>query len=487
MRDDEIRHRLVEANPWWRAASQGTDPAAWAVDDVTLRRRDRTDLGYRSSVLADVASEPLDDRLVVLRGPRRVGKSVVLKDTAAALCRRPDVDPRQVIYLAADSMRANDLGRAAKLGRDLTRSAGSVPRVWLLDEVTSVAGWTTALKFLRDNTAFGDDTVVCTGSSWDHTADIARDLLTGRAGERSTRRVRLLLPMTFRDVVRATRPELWLPDPVAPWGLQTPAVADAVADAALYSDDLDLAWQSYLTSGGFPRAVFEHDRDGRVSDAFVEDLLAWLHREVDPDVAAESVARLLDGLVERSTSPLSRAGAAEALGYATRDTFDRRVGRLVSNFAALWCPQVNDAGAPVPKTFAKLYLTDPLLAWVPSMTRAGMRPPDFTQLSEAATGVALARAIEEHQPGRWFSQDTIGYLRTQSGKEIDFAPVPLPSAAGQVASTPLESKWVAQGWRSEALVMENRLHRGVMATRTIVDTDHDVWALPAPVVAALLG
>ena len=255
----------------------------------------------------------------------------------------------------------------------------------------------------------------------------------------------------------------------------------------LFVDDLDLAWQSYLTSGGFPRAVAEHHRTGAVSDAFINDLVAWLHREVDPDVPAESVALLLDGLERRSSSPLSRASAASDLGYANRPLFDRRVERLVTNFAALWCPQIDDKGRRVENARAKLYLTDPVLGWIAPRIRAGLTPPDFTRLTEAAVAVALARAIDHVQPGRWFAQDTIGYLRTKSGREIDFAPVPVPSAAGQEMTTPIESKWVSHGWRSEALTMENRLGHGVMATRNVSGTSTPVWALPAPVVAALLG
>jgi predicted AAA+ superfamily ATPase len=38
--------------------------------------------------------------------------------------------------------------------------------VWLIDEVTGLADWTQTLKFLRDNTLFGLDLVVCTGSTW---------------------------------------------------------------------------------------------------------------------------------------------------------------------------------------------------------------------------------------------------------------------------------------------------------------------------------
>jgi len=34
----------------------------------------------------------------------------------------------------------------------------------LFDEVSGITGWTSAFKAARDNTAFGDDTVIATGS-----------------------------------------------------------------------------------------------------------------------------------------------------------------------------------------------------------------------------------------------------------------------------------------------------------------------------------
>ena len=45
-----------------------------------------------------------NDKLVVLRGARRIGKSVLLKDTAARLCGRGDVDPRQLVYVPTDGI-----------------------------------------------------------------------------------------------------------------------------------------------------------------------------------------------------------------------------------------------------------------------------------------------------------------------------------------------------------------------------------------------
>jgi uncharacterized protein len=490
VRDDEIRARLGQINPWWRAATMGSDPLAWVRDDRTLRDRAQHDLGYRATILDDLASAPLDDRLILLRGPRRVGKSVVLKDTAAALCGRSDVDPRQIIYLPADGMNARDLTRAIVLGRDLTRSVdtGAVARrVWLLDEVTGIDGWTTTLKYQRDNTPFGDDTVVCTGSSWSDTGDVERDLLAGRAGSAATRRLRLLHPMRFRDVLAATRPHLPLPEPVAAWDLQGEAARIAATDLELFVDDLDLAWQAYLTSGGFPRAVAEHTRTGAVGTAFLEDLEAWLHRDVDRDGPVDSIPRLLAELHARSTAPLNRTAVASSLSYSNRQGFDLRLNRLVRNFAAVWCHQVSDRGERVTGAQSKLYLTDPLLSWLGHHLRAGVPVPDMTALTESTLAIHLAIAIDDLQPGRWVNGDTIGYLRTGKGNEVDFGPVAVPTAAGVALTTPLEAKWVTHGWRSEALVTENRLGRGVLATKNITDLGHPAWAIPAPTVALLLG
>jgi predicted AAA+ superfamily ATPase len=145
-----------------------------------------------------------------------------------------------VIYLATDGMRAGDLNRVAKLGGELTRSMGEVPRVWLLDEVTGIAGWTETLKYVRDNTEFGGDAVVCTGSSWDENARIERDLLVGRAGASSTRRSRLLHPMCFRAVLIATRREIPSPARVPPWALRDAETRTIVDLLDLFVDELDL-------------------------------------------------------------------------------------------------------------------------------------------------------------------------------------------------------------------------------------------------------
>ncbi len=90
-----------------------------------------------------------------------------------------------------------DLRCVIRIRRELTRSLGDRRRVWLLDEVTGIKGWTSELKYQRDHSPFGNDAVVCTGSSWDYTSNVNRDLLVGRSGVHSDRRLRILHPMSL--------------------------------------------------------------------------------------------------------------------------------------------------------------------------------------------------------------------------------------------------------------------------------------------------
>ncbi|SDU48374.1 AAA family ATPase [Jiangella alkaliphila] len=490
MRDDELRRLLNDANPWWSSSASGADSLAWTSDNRVLRDRSAYDLGYRAQILSDVAHSEPDGKLIVLTGPRRAGKTVALLDTAAALGSQPGVDARQIVHVPCDGMTARDLRRVITLGRALTRSVDEPAarrRVWLFDETSAISGWTAALKGARDNTAFGDDTVVATGSRWISSEDVQGNLLAGRAGTGTGHRIRQLMPMSFRDFLVATRPDLPVPDRIHPARLIDAATKSAVQDLAFSVDDFDLAWQDYLTCGGFPRAVAEHHRTGFVSDAYVRDLLAWLRADVDPDAPTESVPLLLAGISQRMTSPLNAAATTRELGYPNRDAFERRLVRLLNSHALLRSRQRRDNGVVVAGAQYKLYLTDPVLAWLPSRLSPGLPMPDFTALSEMTLAVTLARTIDGLDEGRWIADDTIGYLRTDSGNEIDLSPVRVPTADGANATVPIESKWVDAGWRGEARTIEGRFGRGVVATKSILDLDHPSWAVPAPIVAALLG
>jgi predicted AAA+ superfamily ATPase len=489
MRDDELRRLITLANPWWNSAVSGSDHLAWTATHRLLAGRRTFDLGYRTHILDDIATESIDDSLIVLNGPRRVGKSVAMLDAIATLCARNDIDPRQIIHVPCDGMRDRDLRRVLTLGRALTASIDTAAphrRMWFFDEISDINGWTTTLKQARDLTDFGDDTVVATGSCWVGSDDIYRHLMSGRAGTGGRRRVRQLLPMSFRDYLAVAAPQLPRPDAAHPADLLNAETRATLGELTFLVDEYDLAWQAYLSCGGFPRAAAEHVKTGLVSDAFCQDLLGWLRTDIDPDGPQTSIPVLLAELATRTTSPLNLRNLTAALDLGSPGVLNRRLSRMVASRAALSCHQVSDEARPLPGAQRKVYLVAPILAWIPSRTNPGFAVPDFTKLSESVLAVTLARRLDDLTEGRLADDDTVGYARTGSGAEVDFAPVRVPYSTGAGMTTPIESKWVDTGWLGEARTLNGKYGRGVLATKSILDLDHDVWAVPAPLVALLL-
>ena len=141
------------------------------------------------------------------------------------------------------------------------------------------------------------------------------------------------------------------------------------------------------------------------------------------------------------TSPLNITSAATELSYPSRTVFDLRLRRLTSTLAAIWCSRREDDRL-VPGSQAKLYLTDPLLAWLPSLLRAGMAAPDMTRLTEATIGVSLARAVDDLEEGAGSAATRSGmHAPSQAARSISPRSVSPPSTASAPAC-----RWNASGW-----------------------------------------
>lgn len=209
-------------------------------------------------------------------------------------------------------------------------------------------------------------------------------------------------------------------------------------------------------------------------------LVDWLAPDVTPEDPPESVLRLLAALRLRMTAPLNVRATAEALAM-TRERFTTRLNRLLTTFAALSCPQVDDRGEPVSGSQAKVYLLDPLLATLPS------NGTDMAVVSECALALTLARAVEAVHSGRLLEGPAIGYGRTSAKTEVDFAPIPLSADGGTASVTaPIESKWVSDGWRPGARTIETYYGRGFVATKNVFEVGTPAWAMPAGALAILL-
>jgi len=468
MRDFERRQHLLEFNPWWQ------DPRGWERHDPDLREA-------RLNALGSYDPRPLErlelGGLYLLMGPRRAGKSVAMKRAIRDLLGE-GLDPRHVVFCPCENLTGQDLRRIVRLAEDLTPGIESGRRYWFFDEITYVGGWGIALKQLRDQTSLREGCVVATGSSGAKLRE-ARGELGGREGEAGG--VRLLLPMGFRAFARELYPTLAenLPgESMACGDLQSEAARRYLAPLAVHLDQIALAWERYLSIGGFPRAVA--DALGRVDvgaatanglwNILVGDVL-HVGSMSDRDVKA-----LLQRLVLGLGSPLNVAGIAKELNIGTRNTVEGRIDRLCASFFAWRAASTHDGATTVLGAQSKLYFIDSLIARLPSLRDRSLVPPDVTYMSEQQLGVCLLRAIARAEHSAILDEAALLVQRNpHTGSEIDFV--------GALLQTPIESKYVSRSWRGERRMLDEHYGRGIIATRDILDLSGSIWAVPAGLLA----
>jgi predicted AAA+ superfamily ATPase len=230
----EVQRRLGLDNPWWRAG-QGVDPeeAQWPR---------RAYFGQFSRLVRDTSVR----RAVVLIGPRRVGKTVMLKHLIAELL-GDGVAGTRILFLSLDTplYSGRTLESLVRLFLDLhhhpDRAAAAAPLWVLFDEVQYLKDWEIHLKSLVDS--FPHIRFVTSGSAAAALRMKSRESGAGRFTEF------MLPPLTFAEYLRFA-------------GQEDALVRDAPASASgapgyLATDiaALNAEFVNYLNYGGFPEAV----------------------------------------------------------------------------------------------------------------------------------------------------------------------------------------------------------------------------------------
>jgi predicted AAA+ superfamily ATPase len=468
MNEGQLTRAMATGNAWWRDVQ-------WERDDRDLRPLAATALDYEPSPLANV----MPDGLYVLRGPRRVGKSLEIKRAISRLI-RDGVEPRNIIHFACDELGRGDLQRLVNAGREVLTRGVEGERYWFLDEITSVPVWPEAIKWLRDNTAFGGDCVVLTGSSARDLAD-AQKQLAGRLGS-AGQSDRLLLPMGFRRFAQAMGLDgLPQPDPVSARDFMSADIDTAFMELLPWLNPLLSTWELYLRVGGFPRAVSDQLASGEVQDDFIRALWDVTAGEAvrGAGTTPAQVQAMLGRLTRSLSSPLAVESLRKDMGVDSPHTAKARLQDLVFAYLAWPCHQRNGNG-PKLSAQSKYYFTDPLMARLAPLRSAGTLPEaDVSMVGEQQLGLELLRNMEREQPGSYAHFSDVMYQKTAS-KEVDFC-------GPRLGRLGFEGKYVDSGWRREARTVRAAFGAGVLATRGLLDTSGDVWAVPAPFIAWMLN
>lgn len=479
-----MQRTLAAMNPWWR------DPTGWERNDADLSEADRRELRYEPKPLEDISP----GGLYVLRGPRRVGKSLELKRAVADLVGN-GVNPRHIVHYPCDRLTAADLSELERVGRDMSGNDGG-PRWWLLDEISSITdGWPATIKWLRDNTEFRRDCVVLTGSS-SHDLAEAQSELAGRRGD-AHRSDRYLMPMGFRDFARSVSSVFSsVPDATVALGdlAHRDRLGRAVHDLLPWLDDLVRAWEQYLAIGGFPAAVSDWIEWGQVRAGFAGALWDVIHGDAfrEAGLSPAQTQGLLEELSRRLANPVGDLPLAREVGLLDRagkpdgEQAERRLRDLEVAFVVWRCYQRQpERDLPNLRAFAKSYFTDPLLARLAHLRNPVCTDPDPTLLTEQQIGRALVLSYEAEQPGTLLDFAGVLFRTTPARKEVDFVGAGFPRVG-------IEAKYVDHnlaraGATLRAQVEAGTVDVGLLATRAVTSTDdRQVWAIPASMLAWLL-
>jgi predicted AAA+ superfamily ATPase len=464
----QLAQDLAATNGWWRSEQ-------WAATDPDLRAAAEQGIDYDPRVLHGLS----EGGLYLLRGPRRVGKTVAVKRAAERLL-DAGLPPTCVVHAAVDGWQAKDLRTLVQNAALPPVPAGQV-RWWFIDEVTAAGdGWDEQVKWLRDNLPeFRDACVVLTGSDAEKLSEAA-GTLAGRRGKVADAD-RTLLPMGFRTFVG-----LWheLPDLHLPLHqMRSRDAAAAYQQLLPWLNDLVRTWDVYLQYGGFPVAAAAAKAGQPVPAWFCNDLSDVIVRDVfqDSRQGTATVAAMLERVWQSMATPLNKSSVADDVGV-TPPTVTHHLQSLHNAYLAWTSPRrQDDRWLGHDRAQAKVYAVDPLIARLAHLRNPQRSDIDPTVLTEMMIGMALRRA--QLTAGRmWADDPTMFYVRTPARKEIDFV-------SEAFAGTAVEGKYTEGGnWRREAATVNASEWDGILVTRNVLDVSEPdgAWAVPAGVLAYLL-
>ena len=364
---------IEDYNPWWSSGER--------IEEMEVYRKySQSEVKWAPDVLDKVSLTPYS--LNFIFGPRQVGKSTALILLVKRLLERK-VNPKAIFYYSCDKLvdhRELDqlLGDLLKVKRLNNVSSAFI----LLDEVTYPREWYRAVKERIDRGDFRNDVLIMTGSlSFSAKREI--ETFPGRRGDG---RVLLMLPLPFSRYVRSFKIDL-------PQG-DLDFVLGEYPRYHHFIPRLNELLEGYLATGGFPNAIRDYVRTGRVGESTLSDFLSAVISDVNKLRRSETFFKFtVRGIVERTASEFSYHTLSKSFGVGTVKTAISYVELLQKMYLLKVLEQVDLNGDLLPRKERKFYFTDPLVYRAFSYWTS-VNPPEESKLVEGVVVNHLSRVYE---------------------------------------------------------------------------------------------
>lgn len=356
---------LARQNQWWK---HGT---AWTIYDADMQRFDKQKIKFKRK------DTPFEiGKIFVLRGPRRVGKTVFLKRSIEKLTGKKD--PYQILYCNCENLLSRKRRELHNVIREfLYRSSKYGERYLFLDEITHIEDWRVELKSLQDTGDLHNVIVVVTGSLPSKLKEES-EKMPGRNTENY-----LLKPMMFRDFVfqaYMALPEYKTSDEArdsihklvetlkkVSFSLEdTKRMIEAFSKLDPYTEEIRKLFELYLITGGFPEVINSYIRSDSkdIDNRLYEDIVLWIEGDMLKEGKKESyVAEILRKVLERIGTRYSYTALTKGLeSEMSRQTLIDYIETLEKSFVLqVLYPYDFNHKRPRTKATKKIYFSDPFI------------------------------------------------------------------------------------------------------------------------------
>jgi predicted AAA+ superfamily ATPase len=335
---DQVLSRIEADNVWW------SPPHTIAEAYDGMRRRAYFDLLFPLVTQLDV------NRAVLLMGPRRVGKTVILHHVVKQLI-NDGVDPRLICYLSTDHPIYNNCSLHDLLRHYQESSGISInghQAFVIFDEIQYVREWEVQLKTLVDT--YPGVRFIASGS--------AAAALRIKSNESGAGRFTdfLLPPLTFHEY-------LDLLDQ-----MHLISVPDSSSESTRYGstpdiEALNVAFVHYLNFGGYPEVIFSPTIQKDPARFIKSDIIdKVLLRDLPSLYGIQDIQELnylFTSLAFNTAGEISLEQISQQSGVA-KNTIKRYIEYLEAAFLIKVVHRIDRSGKRfVRANFFKVYLTNP--------------------------------------------------------------------------------------------------------------------------------
>jgi uncharacterized protein len=406
----DILLRLKFDNPWWEQGAQSK-----IAYENTPRRK------YFESFYQNILDVSVR-RAIVLMGPRRIGKTVMVYHGIRALL-NAGIDAQNILYISIETPIYTGLSLEKILNyfQELFAHSRDAKLFIFFDEIQYLRNWEVHLKSLVDS--FSEYRFVATGSA---AAALRLKSVESGAGRFSDY---VLPPLTFAEYLMfiGREAELITATPIEAPDFRAPRSHQYTAPDI---EALNEEFVNYLNFGGYPEAVFSETIRQDPAQYIKSDIIDKVLLRDLPSLYGindiQELNRLFTTLAYNSGNEVSLDGLSKSSGVA-KNTIKRYLEYLEAAFLIRRVERIDQNAKRFKRAMCfKVYLTNP-----------SMRAALFGQLN--ANAEAMGAMTETAIFSQWQHSQMIElyYARWNSG-EIDIVHL---DSARQSPSWIVEVKW----------------------------------------------